>query len=161
MMVAGMLTALMAVSAFAVDLGWLYLNTSRLQKAADADALAGVVNLPASPTGADTDAQMASAANKFVIGSPAYNTFASQVLPENQYEVTLGTQVQCSFSEWSVSPTSTSAGPQRPDMSSRCPWEARPIVSALAILPLWATIGGRETAPRRPRSTSHNYLQNF
>ncbi len=97
MMVAGMLTALMAVSAFAVDLGWLYLNTSRLQKAADAAALAGVVNLPTSPPGADTDAQSASAANQFPIGNPAYNTFASQILPDNKYQVTLGTQVQSFF----------------------------------------------------------------
>lgn len=96
-MVAGMLTALLAVSAFAVDLGWLYLNTARLQKAADAAALAGVVNLPSNATQADSDAQIASGANQFVIGNPAYNTFASQILPDNQYEVTLGTQVQAFF----------------------------------------------------------------
>lgn len=113
MMVAGMLTALMAVSAFAVDLGWLYLNTSRLQKAADSAALAGVVNLPTSPAGADADAQSASAANQFPIGNPAYNTFASQVLPDNTYEVTLGTQVQSfflrvvGFSDFNITRTST------------------------------------------------------
>jgi hypothetical protein len=97
LMVAGMLVALLGVSAFAVDLGWIYLNTSRLQKAADAAALAGVVNLPASPALADVDAQAASGANDFIIGNPATNTFASQVLPENQYEVTLGTQVDLFF----------------------------------------------------------------
>ncbi len=113
MMVAGMLTALMAVSAFAVDLGWLYLNTSRLQKAADAAALAGVVNLPTSPAGADTDARGASAANQFPIGNPAYNTFVSQILPDNKYQVTLGTQVQSfflrvvGFSDFDIRRTST------------------------------------------------------
>ena len=87
----------MGASAFAVDLGWLYLNTARLQKAADAAALAGVVNLPSDATQADTDAQSASGANKFVIGTPAYNTFASRILPDNQYEVTLRTQVNTFF----------------------------------------------------------------
>lgn len=95
--VAGMLVALLGVSAFAVDLGWLYLNTSRLQKAADAAALAGVVNLPASPVQADAEAQGAASANKFPIGNPVSNTFASEVLPDNQYEVTLGAQVGTFF----------------------------------------------------------------
>jgi hypothetical protein len=95
--VAGMLVALLGVSAFAVDLGWLYLNTSRLQKAADAAALAGVVNLPASPVQADVDAMSAASANKYPIGNPVSNTFSSQVLADNQYEVTLRTQVGTFF----------------------------------------------------------------
>jgi hypothetical protein len=95
--VAGMLVALLGVSAFAVDLGWLYLNTARLQKAADAAALAGVVNLPALPAQADLEAQSAASANKFPIGNPVSNTFSSQVLTENQYEVTLGTEVGTFF----------------------------------------------------------------
>jgi len=45
--VASMLVLLLGASAFAVDLGWIYLNGARLQRAADAAALAGVVNLPA------------------------------------------------------------------------------------------------------------------
>ena len=95
--VAGMLVALLGVSAFAVDLGWLYLNTSRLQKAADAAALAGVVNLPALPAQADLDAQAAAAANKFPIGNPVSNSFVPRVLIDNSYEVTLGTQVSTFF----------------------------------------------------------------
>lgn len=95
--VAGMLVALLGVSAFAVDLGWLYLNTSRLQKAADAAALAGVVNLPALPAQADLDAQSAAAANQFPIGNPVTNTFSSQVLIDNTYEVTLATEVDTFF----------------------------------------------------------------
>jgi hypothetical protein len=95
--VAGMLVALLGVSAFAVDLGWLYLNTSRLQKAADAAALAGVVNLPALPAQADADAQSAAAANKFPVGNPVSNTFSSEILIDNTYEVTLGSQVSTFF----------------------------------------------------------------
>lgn len=41
---------LLAMAAFAVDLGWVFLNKSRAQRAADAAALAGVTALPAEPT---------------------------------------------------------------------------------------------------------------
>src|SRR5690606_22217449 len=44
--VAIMLVLLMGMTALAVDLGWLYLNGSRVQRGADAAALAGVVYLP-------------------------------------------------------------------------------------------------------------------
>ncbi|MDH3730540.1 MAG: pilus assembly protein TadG-related protein [Acidimicrobiia bacterium] len=40
---------LMAMSAFAIDLGWIFLNKSRAQRAADSAALAGVTALPAEP----------------------------------------------------------------------------------------------------------------
>ena len=44
--IAAMMVLLLAMSAFAVDLGWLYLNGGRLQRGADSAALAGVVYLP-------------------------------------------------------------------------------------------------------------------
>ena len=37
-----MLTFLIGAAAFAVDLGWLYVNSSRIQRTADAAALGGV-----------------------------------------------------------------------------------------------------------------------
>lgn len=37
---------LLIISAFAVDLGWFYVRAARLQRAADAAALAGVVHMP-------------------------------------------------------------------------------------------------------------------
>ncbi|MEE8331693.1 MAG: TadE/TadG family type IV pilus assembly protein, partial [Acidimicrobiia bacterium] len=40
---------LMAMSAFAIDLGWIFLNKSRAQRAADSAALAGVTALPTEP----------------------------------------------------------------------------------------------------------------
>ena len=49
---AGMLTILLLASALVVDLGWLWSNTLRIQRAADAVALAGVVHLPADVPGA-------------------------------------------------------------------------------------------------------------
>ena len=41
---------LFAMAAFAVDVGWIFLNKSRAQRAADSAALAGVTALPAEPT---------------------------------------------------------------------------------------------------------------
>ena len=40
------LVVLIGMAGFGVDLGWMYLSTTRAQKAVDAAALAGVVNLP-------------------------------------------------------------------------------------------------------------------
>lgn len=39
----------MAMAAFAIDVGWIFLNKSRAQRASDAAALAGVTALPAEP----------------------------------------------------------------------------------------------------------------
>ena len=36
----------MLMAAFAVDLGWFFLNASRIQRSADASALGGVVYMP-------------------------------------------------------------------------------------------------------------------
>lgn len=41
-----MIVILLGVAAFAVDLGWFYLNASRIQRAADAGSLAGVIWMP-------------------------------------------------------------------------------------------------------------------
>lgn len=90
--VAGMMVALLAVSALAVDVGWYYLNGSRLQRAADSAALAGVVYLPSFPGKADTEAQAAASANEF--GAAA---FAGLPNGDNRYTVTLGIDVPMFF----------------------------------------------------------------
>jgi len=93
--VAGSLVALLAVSAFAVDLGWIYLNVSRLQAASDAAALAGVVNLPGFPAQATADAEDAARSNGYPV--PADATLTDAVLAENRYQVTMSTQVDTFF----------------------------------------------------------------
>ncbi len=93
--VAGSLVALLAVSAFAVDLGWVYLNSTRAQQAADSAALAGVVNLPSFVAQAQTDAENAAAANDFPIGGT--NTLVATPLPENKLHVELRTQIPTFF----------------------------------------------------------------
>lgn len=45
-LVALMLVTLLGVAAFGIDLGWFYLNASKIQRAADAGALAGVIHMP-------------------------------------------------------------------------------------------------------------------
>lgn len=93
--VAGALTVLLTMAAFAVDLGWIYLNSSRLQAAADAAALAGVVHLPGFPDSADADAALAAGANYFPIG--ARTSMDTRVRGDNQFEVTLASEVDTFF----------------------------------------------------------------
>ncbi|HLF61695.1 MAG TPA: Tad domain-containing protein [Acidimicrobiia bacterium] len=59
------LVLLIGMAGFGVDLGWIYLNTSRAQKAVDSAALAGVVNLPGFIAQAEIDAEDATQANGF------------------------------------------------------------------------------------------------
>jgi len=92
---AGSLVVLLAFAALAVDLGWLYLNVSRLQNASDAAALAAVVNAPGFMTQAQTDAEGAAAANGFPVGGA--NTVTTTLLSDNKVQATLTTSVPTYF----------------------------------------------------------------
>ncbi len=100
------LVALIGFSAFAVDLGWVLLNRSRLQTAADSAALAGVVNLPADPAQAVDDAQLATGANGFPVGPvTAMNT---DIIASNSFQVDLTTSVEVlGFSTMDVARSAT------------------------------------------------------
>ena len=93
--VAGSLVTLLAASAFAVDLGWIYLNNSRLQSAADAAALAGVVNLPGFTGQATADASTAAGVNGFEV--PTEASLTDEILADNEYKVELTADVQTFF----------------------------------------------------------------
>lgn len=80
-LVAGLLVFMMGAAAFGVDLGWLYLNASRIQKAADAASLAGVAHMPLPPQEPD------------FATSTAYNT-ALDMAALNGYENGGGVVVQ-------------------------------------------------------------------
>src|SRR5437667_10952596 len=67
--VALMLTALFGFVGLVADIGWYELNMVRVQRAADAAALAGVVYLPANVSGAVTAAQNEAAKNGFANGA--------------------------------------------------------------------------------------------
>jgi hypothetical protein len=62
------MTLLLTASAFAVDLGSLYARASRIQRAADAAAMAGVVWMPGDFTRATTEALDIAAKNGFSTG---------------------------------------------------------------------------------------------
>lgn len=103
--VAIMLALLLGVSAFAVDLGWLYLNGSRLQRAADSAALAGVVYLPANQAGAQEFAVNGATANGWNIGTVngdpigggGPDTLNWRQIGDNRMEVTLRASVRTFF----------------------------------------------------------------
>ena len=95
-LIAGALALLLGLSAFAVDLGWLYLNRARLQRAADAAALAGVIHLPSNTGAVDMDTASAAAANGFPVGG---NTSLSwTALDDNKLQVTMGSTAPGFFS---------------------------------------------------------------
>ncbi len=90
-----MMIVLLGMVSFAVDLGWAYLNQTRLQRAADAAALAGVVHLPAFVADATADAQAAAGANGFPVGGNT--TITVTQLSDNKLEVTLTTVIPTFF----------------------------------------------------------------
>lgn len=91
---AGSLVVLMGFAALAVDLGWYYLNSSRIQRAADAAALAGVVHVPGYLSEAETNARAAALVNGFPTeGGSATTSFSGTVLDDNQYQVSLASDV--------------------------------------------------------------------
>jgi hypothetical protein len=93
--IAIMLVVLLGMAAFAVDLGWLYLNANRLQKTTDAAALAGVVSIPSDPVQAELDAIDAARANGFPTG--VTSSLVSTPLPDAKLQVDMVTSVPTFF----------------------------------------------------------------
>jgi len=95
------LVLLIGTAGFAVDLGWLYLNSSRTQRSADAAATAGVVHLPGFPANADLDARDAARANGYDVCDPLQSgcadTLISTPLTESVLQVELQTSVRSFF----------------------------------------------------------------
>ncbi len=65
----GAILVLLGIVAFVVDLSWYWANSLRVQRAADAAALAGVVYLPGDVASAVSTAKAAAAANGYTDGS--------------------------------------------------------------------------------------------
>ena len=106
-LLSAMMVLLLGLAAFAVDLGWLWLNASRVQNAADAAALSGVTHLPANASQAHASAEAAARANGYPIGG--VNSLASSTGPDNTLDVTLTTQVDTFFLRVLGQPTATIA----------------------------------------------------
>lgn len=95
-LVAFSLTLLMGLAAFGVDLAWFYLNSSRVQRAADAAALAGVINLPGDEPEALADANAVALQNGYD-GTAADVTVTPDRISANELEVTITHEVPTFF----------------------------------------------------------------
>ena len=85
------LVLLIGMAGFGLDLGWIYLNTARTQKAVDAAALAGVVNLPGFIAQAEIDADDAAVANGY--DPNGADTLTVTPLADNKLHAELRTQI--------------------------------------------------------------------
>jgi hypothetical protein len=103
--VAVLLVLLLGITAFAVDLGWVYLNGARLQRAADSSALAGVVYLPGdipnvianAVNGANANGWDIGSVNGAPVGGGGPEDLDWRSLADNKLEVTLSTNVPTFF----------------------------------------------------------------
>src|SRR2546427_7517507 len=75
--VALMLTALLGFLGLVADIAWFEVGLIRMQRAADAGALAGVVYLPGNVSGAVTAAQNESSKNGFTNGTAGVTVTAA------------------------------------------------------------------------------------
>lgn len=78
MVVALLLSSLFGFVGLVVDVAWIQVNLVRIQRAADAGALAGSVFLPANVPGAVSAARAATAQNGFTDGAPGVTVSATQ-----------------------------------------------------------------------------------
>jgi len=173
-LVAGMIVVLLGMAAFAVDLGWLYLNGTRLQRGADSSALAAVVFLPADTANVAAKATDGANANGWSIGTvnganvgPGPDELTWTPLADNRLQVELTTTVPTFFlkvlgmTEFSISRTATAEYIKPVPLGSpaNCigigqavsewslPSEARPSFDECNNYPqrFWGSINGRRT----------------
>ena len=89
-LVALMFVVLLGMAAFAVDLGWFYVNAAQVQRTADAGALAAVVHMPQDFPGAVVAANEVTTANGYTDGVDGVTVAVAQIPGEpNQVEVTV------------------------------------------------------------------------
>ena len=95
--VALVLVLLLGLASFAVDLGWFYLNSTRIQRAAESAALAGVIHMPqAFAAKAEPTALQVAATNGYVDGVDGASITVSDGLTwsePNQLEVEISDTV--------------------------------------------------------------------
>ncbi|MGD2061310.1 MAG: TadG family pilus assembly protein, partial [Acidimicrobiia bacterium] len=96
MLIAGSLVLLMGMAAFGVDLAWFYLNSSRVQRAADAAALGGVIHLPGDEPAAIGNAQFISVQNGYDTTEDGTTVIAGKI-SANELQVTISQDVPTFF----------------------------------------------------------------
>lgn len=90
------LVLLMGMAAFGVDLAWFYLNSAKIQRGADAAALAGVIHLPQSPSTAIGTAGDVAKQNSYDDDLDEVTVLADDIT-SNQLEVTISQEVPTFF----------------------------------------------------------------
>src|SRR5437762_7649576 len=96
--VALLITMLFGFAGLAIDVAWYGLNLVRMQRAADAAALAGVVYLPGNPSGAITAALAEATKNGYVTGTGGVSVVPRQDPINNRIlDVTVQAPVQTYF----------------------------------------------------------------
>lgn len=152
--VAVILVLLLGMSAFAVDLGWLYLSAARVQRAADSASLAGVVFLPGDVANVTASAVSGSNANGFDVGSVngtpigggGPDELAWRQLADNKLEVTLSSEVPTffmklfGFDNFGITRTSTA------EYVKPVPLGSPDFLFGEGSNNFWASINGRWTA---------------
>ena len=99
-LVAMAMVVLLGMAAFGTDLAWFYLNASRVQRAADAGALAGVVWLPGATGTANTTALSVAKQNGYDDLDPDVTVTSGVVGGEaNQLQVTVRDIVPTFFAQ--------------------------------------------------------------
>jgi hypothetical protein len=101
----GQVLALFAVSLFVItgmvavviDISWVWANSLKVQRAADAAALAGVVYLPGSPSSAYATARAEAAKNGYADGGATTVTPSQDAGSPRQLNVTISTPVDTFF----------------------------------------------------------------
>ena len=95
-----MLVTLIGIAGFGTDLAWWYLNGSRIQRAADAGALAGVIQMPDDLVQAEADARATTRTNRYEDGvDNAVITVAAVAGNPNQLDVTVRDTVDTFFTK--------------------------------------------------------------
>lgn len=94
---AGILTILIALVGLIVDLGWYQASVLRVQRSADAAALAGVVFLPGNEPGAQTLAYDEATKNGYTTGGTTTVTAAQDALNPRRLNVQISTEVPTFF----------------------------------------------------------------
>jgi Flp pilus assembly protein TadG len=94
---AGILTILIALVGLIVDLGWYQSNVLRVQRSADAAALAGVVYLPTQVGTAQTTAYLEATKNGYTTGGVTTVAASQDAGDTRRLNVTITTQVSTFF----------------------------------------------------------------
>ena len=132
----------MGICAVVIDVSWYWANTLRVQRTADAAALAGVVDLPGNVTGAEAIAVTAAGQNGYTVTNSCTANDAPSSVPgicatpdpanDRQLDVTVSAPVPTFFMRLIGINSITATRTPRPSSCCPYPWAARSTTTASA-----------------------------